>query len=457
MSRLRLTSLVTLCFLASFVSCAAAPLPTYDSNITYSSSSAYQPGPSLLNPERGFHTDINLVNDQSFHWVRREGVTLARAYVRLDDYRDRDLPQDFLDRLNAGLSRLESAGIKIILRFTYNFPSDADTPAPDASLDQVLRHIGQLDATLKRHAGVISVVQAGFIGAWGEWHASANELTQDSAKAQILTALLAAVPENRSLQLRYPLDLLKTYPQPLAATDAFSTAAQARLGHHNDCFVSSVSDVGTYDPLERADELKTYLAMATTFVPVGGETCPFNNTDLRDDCATTLTELGRFHWDYLNQRAKVAADHWQAEGCLDEISARLGYRYRLLAGQVTPTVTAGESGVLRLSVSNEGFGKLYNQRPLELVLRNITTRQDVYIPLARDARTVLPLAGEERLLEFDFSVPDLEPGQYNLYLNLPDADKRLATNPTYSVQLANTGLFEASSGFNALQLTLTVD
>jgi hypothetical protein len=59
----------------------------------------------FLNPERGFYRTLNLVNDRGCDWVRQGGYTLAHSYIRLDDYRDRDLDSALLDAA-AGFNRL---------------------------------------------------------------------------------------------------------------------------------------------------------------------------------------------------------------------------------------------------------------------------------------------------------------------------------------------------------------
>ncbi|MEM7797590.1 MAG: hypothetical protein AAF633_00245, partial [Chloroflexota bacterium] len=52
----------------------------------------------------------------------------------------------------------------------------------------------------------------------------------------------------------------------------------------------------------------------------------------------------------------------------------------------------------------------------------------------------------------------LPPGSYDLLLNLPDATPSLSQNPAYSILVANSGVQEPATGYNALghQLTVTV-
>lgn len=54
-------------------------------------------------------------------------------------------------------------------------------------------------------------------------------------------------------------------------------------------------------------------------------------------------------------------------------------------------------------------------------------------------------------------ISSLPNGIYTTYLHLPDADADLALGPEYSVQLANTSMWEAETGYNKLSQSVTVD
>ena len=209
---------------------------------------------------------------------------------------------------------VRSAGIKLILRFSYNFPSGGDDDdddddyekAQDATLERVLEHISQLRPVLQRNADVVAVLQAGFIGAWGEWHSSSNDLTSPENKRAILNALLNATGPTRTVQVRYPPCLMRVYPSPLTAVAAHSPGRsddhQGRTGHHKDCFLVSKTDAGTYaERRPKRNAQKRYVEQASKYVMVGGETCAVKPLGRqRSDCETALAEMGRFHYTYMN-------------------------------------------------------------------------------------------------------------------------------------------------------------
>lgn len=412
---------------------------------------------AVLNPERGFYTPIDLLSEADLSWVRaQDGHTLAQTYVRLDAYRTSAIPQAFLEELDASFDVVRDAGLKVILRFAYNF----GPPDPDAPLDRILQHIDQLAPVLRANADVIAVLQAGFIGAWGEWHSSPNGNTTPEARAAVLGALLDALPEDRGVQLRYPADLIEQFPTPLPEARWFDGSDQARTGHHNDCFLSNEEDSGTYYPVSDLGTYYGYLDGATPYAAVGGETCQLTPAEQRTDCATTLGEMGRFHWTYINHDFwEPALDRWRDEGCYDDIRRRLGHRFRLLEGTYPEAAAPGSPLSVTLAMTNDGFAGLRNPRGVELVLRPADGGADVRLPadVGADPRRVFPGGGETASLTLTASIPTgLAAGPYALLLNLPDPAPRLDARPAYSLRLANQGVWEPATGYNALGATLQV-
>jgi len=415
----------------------------------------------FMNPERGFHDNIEIIEGTDFSYVKNKGYTLARAYIRLDDYRNKPLDEKFLSQLRRGLSAVRDAGIKIIPRFAYNFPRGDYQGAPEAPIDLALEHIRQLAPIYREYSDVIAVHPAGFVGAWGEWHSSSDETNLDSPenKTKILNALLTALPKNLMIQLRYPGDLLNNYPQALSAGQAFEGGNQARVGHHNDCFLANESDAGTYNPAERADAFKRYLDQVTKFTAVGGETCQVTVARARTDCDTAVSEMARFRWDYLNiSFYGPAIDRFKREGCFDEISKRLGYRYRLTQTKASAKdIAKGQTLNLELTMRNDGFGKLYNPRPTQVVFvqRNGSGRH--VVTLDNDSRKLLPAPGQSKTVPVSAQLPsNLSSGTYDLYLNMPDGRDNLRSRPEYSIRLANQGLWRADSGLNALNVSVQI-
>jgi hypothetical protein len=55
------------------------------------------------------------------------------------------------------------------------------------------------------------------------------------------------------------------------------------------------------------------------------------------------------------------------------------------------------------------------------------------------------------------SLGGIEKGSYDLFLNITDQDENLSKRPEYSIRLANSNVWEESTGMNNLQKKVTVD
>jgi hypothetical protein len=146
---------------------------------------------------------------------------------------------------------------------------------------------------------------------------------------------------------------------------------------------------------------------------------------------------------------------WKKGGCYDEIARRLGYRFRLLEASLPQSVRPGGALEIRLKVINEGFGSLYNPRPLQVVLRAKQDGKRYLLATTEDPRRWLP--AETREVVLSGGVPsNLPPSEYEVLLALPDASPRLSDRPEYALRFANASIWEAQTGLNALGHTITV-
>jgi len=401
---------------------AAVPMTT----LAYSPSS----GEDLPNPERGFFDQVDLVAGGDFSFVRTEGFTLAYAPVRLDAYVASALPQTLLDSLGAGFGDVRSAGIKVILRLVYN---DAANGA-DAPLAQIQQHLTQLAPVLSANADVIAVMEAGLIGAWGEWHDSTNGLDNPTDRLAVLGAILAALPASRATLVRTPMFKSDAYGGPLKAAQAFDGSPASRVGHHNDCFLASADDEGTY--VAPIDTWKAFVAEEGRFVPVGGETCGVDPP--RSDCPSALSEMATLHWSFLNSlyEPNVLAA-WSAQGCRGQIAAALGYRFELESATFESAVAPG--GVLDLTVTLRNLGNAapFNARPVYVTLDDAGTVLAAPLdPAAVDPRRWEP--GAPITIAARLRIPaGVAPGAHALGLWLPDADPGLRAAAAYSVRIPN--------------------
>ncbi len=403
----------------------------------------------VLNPERGFFSSYQLPGPADFRSLREQGYTLVHLNIHLDTWRETDIPQDVLTALDANFADIRQAGLKAIIRFSYNQGPNS-TSLQDASKAQILRHIEQLTPLLQKNADVIAWMEAGFIGEWGEWHSSTNGLDNIPEKREILLALLKTLPETRMVQVRYPSDIIEMFPHP-------RDAVHARVAHHNDCFLSSNTDLGTYvkNGLNTIERDQAYLSELTRFTPMSGETCAPNPP--RSDCATALHEMVLLHFSAISAGYHEDVLHsWEEGGCIQEINRRLGYRLKLTSASFNQEIRPG--GILSLTVNleNTGYSSLINERSLFVVLQGDGKTPPYIVKLNLDPRTWEP--GTVRWMTRIY-IPSVIPvGDYKLALWLPDEYASLRGNPLYAVRFVNENIWEKTTGFNVLgTVTVTED
>ena len=431
---------------------------------------------NFSNPERGFYEHIEQVvtadgtsnlSDQCFTKGRTEGRSLLLRLYYLDNFRTKTLPQAVLNEIAADMAKFRTNGFKCILRFAYTAKAYNDASQnQDASPNIWQQHLSQLKPVLQANADVIYVVQAGFLGAWGEWYYSNQGIGYNvpaATRTALINALLDAVPANRCVQLRTPKFKTDYIGNTTVLTDAtaYQGTPQARLGHHNDAFCNGADNMGTYTNVATD---KAYIAQECLYVPNGGE------TNIEADHASNYTDYGtgekaaaemkKLHYSYLNYSySTYATSQWQTEtdasgsSYYDIMARQMGYRFVLTDGTYPTQATAGKNMHISLKINNTGYAPLYNERHAYIVLEN--TDNTYRIQLQSDPRSWRP--DQTTSITEDLSLPaEMVAGTYALYLHLPDADSRIAANPAYAVRLANTDIWDSATGYNSLNAQITI-
>jgi len=474
--------------------------------IKYTESSA-----DFANPERGFYrfsqtkasafTPLTL--SQLNNWKKEtlaEGgnykvySTLVFRYYELDTFKSREIAPDFIAAINQDFSVARQAGFKLIPRFTYTLAQNAGNcpegficpPYGDAPKAVVLQHIAQLKPVLQENADVIAAVQMGFIGVWGEQYytdyfgdASQNTPLQKLVdtnwkdRLDVLRAVLDAVPKSRMVQVRYP-QIKQRYVYgiqadinvaPMTDGEAFSETDKARIGFHNDCFMASSNDYGTYEdygnsatPRKDANTvLRGFKKQDSKFVVVGGETCAdaFSPQNDCEPAGRIQTELREMHYSFLNCAYNNAVNNdWQIGGCMENIKKNLGYRFVLKETSFPKSVAGGKTFAFTLKLENVGYASPYNSRPMYLIFRSNTDGTEQRVALTTDVRKLYSGA---HIATENITLPEgIKKGSYQLFLSLPDAYPSIAKRPDYAIRLANERVWEEATGYNNLNAAVEV-
>lgn len=427
------------------------------------------PDPELANPERGiyywpgsgatYHTLIaewlylGTVCDQDLWW---SGHGNAATSPVLDAYADK-------------LVAHRLAGTKVLFRPRYDVAGDDTLTSNRCGLFHAdtkvrqLEHVDAIAALLGEFRDVVAFIEAGYLGRWGEWNTFGYEpsaaplLHSVDDRNAIIDHVLAAYAANGLWQhvgLR----------RPVFAKEVLDRDPAARVGLHDDSFMTDAGDLDTYASFETDNpasfaslaDAKAWAQALTMHASFGGETCPYPvGAERWRSCSNMIgarSEPAAMHASYLHGGyAEEAKPAWVAGGCYDEIRRRLGYRFEVQRVVYTPSVDAGQPFELRVDIANVGWARLHKPRQAKLVLRSASAVH-VFEVTSGDVASWGP--GDTVQLSLTAAAPSA--GTYSVRLWIPDPDAPVRT--PYAVRLASlragTNVFDAMTGENDLGVSI---
>lgn len=416
-------------------------------------------GDEILNPERGFFVHVefnsksrNNLSASTLQTQRTMKRSLIYTIYYMEDFMECPIPDDYLQFIEKNFSALRDAGMKCVLRFAYKRSwTEKDHPW-DPTVDVVMNHVAQLKPLLQANSDVIFCLEAGFVGVYGEWyytdHFVYRPKTADDYKSrkELLTTLLDVMPKDRQVLVRYPAAKMTMYGLTVADSLTEQTAhkgdALSRIGHHNDCYVSSANDVGTYNNSQERD----YVYHETRYTIWGGETCAVT---AYCNCEYAVERSEQHHMTYLNSSYHTGViSRWREQQCLDEITRRMGYRLALENAWVDKKAEAGKDYRIVLKINNSGFAAPMNPRGFEYVFKG---EGGVFTLVPGDVDPRFWFENLTTTVDRTVTLPaDMPAGEYNLYLNLPDPRPSLHDRAEYAIRLSNKDSWEEATGYNYL-------
>ena len=412
---------------------------------------------AFANPERGF--------DAGRNWMSASDAVLSKPFLNaqrvqkrtvlytgyyLTDFMESDISQEFLDLIDANMRALREGGVKCVLRFAYKTDMYETGHPWDAQPEWVHRHIEQLKPVLQRNKDVILLLQAGFIGVWGEWAFTDGFISSPKTPEDFITrrdvvkALLDALPQDRQIAVRtgrYKMNMfLDSYADSVTLETAYNGSDLSRICGHNDCFGADATDMGTFT--KNAE--REFWKKESRYLMMGGETCQISEYCL---CDRSVKDCEDYHWTYMSGPAKIS-NRWKEHGCYDEIEKRLGYRITLTDIHYDPDPVPGRNYRLILELKNTGFAAPMNPRDVELVFVDGNGKKTISQLKWVDPRYWF--AGETITIDREIKIPEDAAGDCAIYLNLPDPEFSLRNNPLFSIRLANDDVWDEKTGYNRL-------
>ncbi len=406
---------------------------------------------SFYNPDRGFYrpqlihfkpegVDVNPYYKNRLMHLRAEISAFSSNAVWTENDQTvhgttQDLTEAMLNSFRTYLDRIRATNSTIIVRFSYD-PKYGGKGDMEPSQEWILKHVKQLSTVFNEYKDVITFVEQGMYGPFGEQHTSAisNPLYVGEGLATLLQNTDDDVdvgPRNPSVLARglgfSPTTELNTAGDTIAWSynvsfnvnhPYFKMKADSigkdiyRAGIYNDCYVGTQYDYGTWGGSCNSSVCRergvAYLENYAHHVPYGGEACspPTDSTGkplyAKINTAKFISYEGfRTHTSYLNYEHtwsltrpdggewrleefhprdtidKAYESYIDGEGVLQNsafkyIDDHLGYRYVLRESKMMDSLGIGSLLQLDMKIQNVGFGNMTKKRPVTIMLRRIT-------------------------------------------------------------------------------------
>lgn len=412
------------------------------------------------NPERGFYEPLGLnlkpENNNSLHYssnLVHLRVNIGAFSGKKNGTQDLELTENALKALNDTLKYIKDHGGSVIIRFAYDFDGKANLE-PEFSM--ILRHIEQLKDTFYENRDVITYVELGFFGPWGEMHTSKVSTTANVSIA--IDKMLEVLPEEIKLGVRTPNYFATWAGIQRNQIDMFKAEKDSkyyRVGLFNDGYLGSESDLGTF--ANREKEI-TWLNNQAKYTLYGGEVVAnYASGEALNTIRYMAKEAFITHTTYLNLRWNYdVIDAWkkeiyngedslyQGQSGFKYIDNHLGYRFVLKNSSIN-----NEKGYLNLNlaIENVGFANLINKKKVTIVLEGVEHLYELPTdidPTSWDSRSLTNI-------QKSLKIPsEVAPGTYRVYLRISYYGNLTTDNNYKAIRLANADIYNNELGANYL-------
>jgi len=390
---------------------------------------------NIGNPDRGFYEatySLDEATDSDYNQfisAKEAGLSIVYARIFLNKYIEDKIPSYVISAIDKNLKDAKEAGIKIILRIQYR---EGEGDEKDATKERIEEHLDKLTTILQKNKDVISIVQAGIIGYSGEWHGftKGGDFHRDTEgfkenRLAIIEHLNKIFPD-KFIMIRTPMhkeivlgDLVgssRDYEEPTNAAVtteeiSYSDNLISKVGHYNDCFLSSDTDMGTYESAD-LDFWRDYVKEDSKYVPVGGETC--EDDPIYTNCENALKDLKAYRWSFINMSYNQdVIQRWKDEGCYDEINENVGYK--LVANDIH-IEQSKEKVFITLNMSNNGFASPFIKYKVAYTLLNESSLKEYTYPVTMDIRKFKPKT--QNSIDIEINTKEIPAGTYCVNLNI---------------------------------------
>ena len=374
------------------------------------------------------------------------------------------------------LNHIKSAGKTALIRFSYDPDFGGEGKSRDVEPEDfvlILTHVEDICAAVKDYTQVLTGIQCGMIGPWGEMNFTTYskkmkksdfekynydfdlglDSTPDKNNEYIENGYLVLVMRKFTKELEAnncDVPLLVRQPKfiydyikrrnpdfifdgetvPALFTPDFSKKEFYRLGLYNDGYLGSDGDSGTFT-LDRTQET-VFMEAFTNHTPYGGEM--IGNYKLNSTDCGSMSEMFKNHLSVLNIGHKKSVFRelnkfkYNDEPAFKYLIKHIGYRY-VLTGVVFEYPENLSEMDINLTFENNGFANLPYHR--NKVMTVLFEKEGKIVFEKKDPNLVFD--GKDK--SFILNTSQLPEGSYTIYLRISDFDG------SYPIQLANEVLW----------------
>lgn len=278
------------------------------------------------NPDRGFRLESYITlgsNTVMFHkgktplgyldeqieLYKDYPVHLVQTYIYLSEYCKKPLDSKAFAQLEAYLKGLQTRKLRAVLRFAYEYEVNRKI---GPTTRQIKAHLEEISQWMSEHEYLLKetvlVLQAGFFGAWGEWHTAKHF----HSKKKLLTAIADSLPNDMPLQVR------REYMKKKVAMHKNAN----RIGFHDDYLVGVYHKWSTPDCAPPSENFKNFCDASAVLLNDGempwGKDTYYNNgkidgLEFLEGCAKRhLSTLSMAH-NFIEDSNTFNMARWQGE------------------------------------------------------------------------------------------------------------------------------------------------
>ena len=455
--------------------------------VTQSIDSYIEDTRKVLNPDIGFYKafQIQIADDDS------DAAFLSQSQLEQTAYNhsivhlrfglqafstngggsDKDLPANVLMSIDKTFANLRRTNASAIIRFSYDVTGqmvNGQYKNNEPSMEMIKKHISQIGRIVNTNLDVISGIETGMLGPWGEQH-STTMSNNDINYYHLVKAWLDNTTDigitvrtpshfmkwlNRQYSLSYTPSNIGSFDIDTNPSVVDKERAR-RVGCYNDGYLGSESDLGTFQ--NRTQEVM-WLSKAAKYSLYGGEVVAdwktgnlgqYNQISfLEVEGFQTRTAYLNIDWNY-----EFVIKKWQNliysgidalynNGITSDfnfVENRLGYRLFLSTRSVDEQINISKGEKIKVVgvLNNVGFANVVNKKKVQIVLDNGTNKH--YIETDFNISLVEPK--EQKSFNFELDLPsDIVVGKYQIYMKISSVYEKEVSNKR-TIEFANSSEF----------------